>query len=103
MGEREEAEDGELHPPTEDAIKNVLVFADGLAVMHTGLALADLYAEDCESAQGVLRWAGCHERGKDHPDLGTRNPLPNLSVSRSTTTYFASNTAPRPVQDGEGE
>jgi hypothetical protein len=68
MGEREEAEDGELHPPTEDAIKNVLVFADGLAVMHTGLALADLYAEDCESAQGVLRWAGCHEatRGSEH-------------------------------------
>lgn len=71
--------------PNDAAIKRVLVFADGLAVAHSGMALADLYAEDCEDAQAVLRWAGCHERGKEHPDLGTRNPMPNMSVSASTS------------------
>lgn len=78
----------ELRSLLDDAQK-VLVFADGLAVTHTGLALADLYAEDCDYAQQALHEAGCHPRGKQHVDLGYRNPMPNMSVTDSA--QFARN------------
>jgi hypothetical protein len=41
------------------AAREVLVFADGLAVANTGFPLAALYAEDCEWAQQALKAAGC--------------------------------------------
>lgn len=47
-----------------DAARQVLLFADGLAVANTGYALSDLYAEDYRPAQDALKAAGCHERGK---------------------------------------
>jgi ferredoxin len=43
--------------------RQVLLFADGLAVSHTGMGLADLYAEDYAPAQEALRAAGCWPRG----------------------------------------
>jgi hypothetical protein len=69
----------ELRSLLDDAQK-VLVFADGLAVLHTGMALADLYAEDCDYAQNALSEAGCHPRGREHVDLGFTNPLLSKGV-----------------------
>ena len=71
---------GEDARPDDEVIKAVLVFADGAAVMNMGRGLADLYAEDAD-AQAVLAWAGCHPRGREHPDIFlTHNPL--LSTER---------------------
>lgn len=44
--------------------REVLVFADGLAVAETGRALSDLYAPDYRPAQDALAAAGCFARGK---------------------------------------
>lgn len=46
-----------------ERLRELLVFADGAAVTGLGLALADLYASDCEWAQETLARAGCHPRG----------------------------------------
>lgn len=46
-----------------EALRRVLVFADGMCLQNTGLVLADLYAADCVPVQEALSGAGCWPRG----------------------------------------
>ena len=52
-----------------EALREVLIFADGLAVSNTGYCLSELYAADYAKGQGVLQRAGCWPRGTFHPQL----------------------------------
>jgi hypothetical protein len=61
-----------LYALTEEVerLREILVFAEGGVKVGMRYALADLYAEDCEWAQSVLRRAGCFPRKipQDHAE-----------------------------------
>jgi hypothetical protein len=46
----------------------LLLYADGVIFMQSGYALADLYAENCEWAQDMLRASGCMGRRDDREE-----------------------------------